>query len=116
MKNSPTFFLKNRFYEIITKYFNNINLYNYPPPSKCAMTIPVLKISEKVNILYCKYRTTTMHPNLGGYTSEYQTHNIDLHFISDLSDSKLHVHMSIFTPYVSTLKTSQLLCTVPVHT
>lgn len=76
------------------------------------MTIPVLKISEKVNILYCKYRTTTMHPNLGGYTSEYQTHNIDLHFISDLSDSKLHVHMSIFTPYVSTLKTSQLLCTV----
>lgn len=51
-----------------------------------------------------------MHPNLGGYTSEYQTHNIDLHILSDLSDSKLH--MSIFTPYVSTLKTSQLLCTV----
>lgn len=76
------------------------------------MKIPVLKISEKVNILYCKYctRTTTMHPNPRGYTSEYQTHNIDLHILSDLSDSKLH--MSIFTPYVSTLKTSQLLCTV----
>lgn len=74
------------------------------------MKIPVLKISEKVNILYSKYRTTTMHPNLRGYTSEYQTHNIDLHILSDLSDSKLH--MSIFTPYVSTLKTSQLLCTV----
>lgn len=50
-----------------------------------------------------------MHPNLRGYTSEYQTHNIDLHILSDLSDSKLHVHMSIFTP---SLKTSQLLCTV----
>lgn len=51
------------------QYFQDVNITSYPPQSKLAIMIPMLKISEKVNTLlqYCKYCTctTTMHPNTG---------------------------------------------------